>query len=107
MPMKKLLLVLTVILGLYMTAFADDYENITEEYARTYIQEIEKGLEENGFSEYENLIPDFSVKSIIGKAIKGEIDLSFDTFKEMLSDTLIPEIKTVSRSVLYLVCLTL
>ena len=104
--MKKLFFILFLLIFLSCTAYADEYSDLIDKYTEKYSEEIEDGLPKEGiYSEYD--FPRFDAEKIIGDAASGKPLFSFESIKDLLLKIFIPEIKSTSKSMIYLFSVTM
>ena len=101
--MKKIIFLLIIICSAFSVSYADEYNEIIDEYIGEYSREIENGIRDADVL----LMPDFDAGKIIRDASEGKTILSFEKIGNIILNIMLPEFRTVSKSILYLISVTL
>ena len=95
--MKKIIFILIILSFVFSFGYADEYEELIDEYTREYSAKIEEGLQN----------VDFDAEKIIRDASKGKLDLSFEKLGSWIAEIVIPEVKVASKAMLCLISVIL
>ncbi len=101
--MKKIIFLLIIICSVFSVSYADEYNEIINEYIGEYSREIENGIKDADVL----LMPDFDAEKIIRDAAEGKEVLSFEKIGKMILNVMLPEVRIISKSILYLISVTL
>jgi len=105
--MKKIIFLFILLSAFFFSdGYADDYNDLINEYKEEYTEEFEKSMAE--VQKNSDLkIPAFEPEKIISDAVKGKIDFSDIKISNIIYEILMPEFKRVSKSMLYLLTISL
>lgn len=105
--MKKVIFVLLMVLiSLSKICFAEEYTDILNEYSKMYSDKIEDSIDD--IDAFDNPdIPDFDVKEIMNNSISGKQLFSFKEIFKSILDIFLSEIKLVSKSMIYLLVISM